>query len=269
MDAKTAIDTALEKLIGQETMFTHYDVTKYARSFTDDNVRHGQVVSTVVAAFEDADSNPFSNLNTDDYNIDVVNIDKDNGVVAQAVLYRPHWEDSFSYDPDAIQTDKSLCGSGCGCPATAAATAAPVSAANVATSAAQKAKQAAATAASVVNRLKGSVVSTSNSTASKSRQVKVDNRDRICIPSEYTKRIGASAGDVVYVHRSSVKGLLTIATIKWSPASATYIGGYMVDCYGNVRIPKKVWETCKVSTSTKGNDDYVSVRCEIDHIVVE
>lgn len=266
MNAPTAIDKALAALIDQELMFTHYDVTKYARSFTDDNVRLSDVRATVGAAFEDDASNPFSDFDTSEYVIDVVNIDKGNGSSAQAVLYRPQWENSFAYDPEAIQTDKSLSASPSGC--CAGLSTCPAPAATSSTTIADKAKQAAAAAAAVVNKFKTSLSPTA-STGSKSRQVKIDNRGRVCIPSEYTKRIGASAGDVVYVHRSSVQQLLTIAAIKWSPASATYIGAYMVDCYGNVRIPEKVLNTCKVSKSVKGADDYVSVRSETDHIVVE
>lgn len=268
MNAPTAIEKALADLIDMEKMFTHYDVAKYARSFTDDNVRLADVRSTVSGAFEDdASTNPFAGINTDNYVIDVVSVDKGNGNYAQAVLYRPQWESSYAYDPDAIQMDKTLAASTSGCCGSTPCST-PQPAATASTTIVQKAKAAAAAAASVVNKFKSP--STTTSTGSKSRQVKIDNRGRICIPSEYTKRIGASAGDVVYVHRSSVKGLLTIAAIKWSPASATYIGGYMVDCYGNVRIPEKVWNTCKVSTSTKANGDKcVSVRGETDHIVVE
>ncbi len=293
MNAHDAIVKALDDLVGQESMFTHYDVTKYARSFTDDNVRHGDVVAYVSRMMDEDSRDDDEDFATDDYVVDVVDVEKNVGVPVQAVLYRPYWENSSAYDQDAIQTDKSLgCGAGGSCGCSVSKPTNPIIA---------KASQAAAKAAAVVKKFQnpaaGGPASTPapastpitdcgptsgvlapvpkpalvgnpiphKTTGSKLRDVAVDNRGRVCIPKEFIDRIGAEAGDLVQVHKSSVKGLVTIAAIKWAATSHTHLGQYQVDCYGNVRIPRKVLSQCNV----RNVNGVVKVRSEQDHIVIE
>ncbi len=47
MNATLALEHALEDLVNTSKQFTNYDVTKHARSFTDENVRHQDVISYV------------------------------------------------------------------------------------------------------------------------------------------------------------------------------------------------------------------------------
>lgn len=101
------------------------------------------------------------------------------------------------------------------------------------------------------------------------REVIIDNRGRVCIPKAYIDRIGKGAGDVVYVQKSSVKGKLVVSAIQWSAASHTPLTTNQVDCYGNVRITPKSLNKCVVAKFNKNGNQYVTVRSEPDHIVIE
>ena len=269
MNAQEAIEHALEDLVKNEKQFTNYDVTKHARSFTDDNVKHQDVIAHVSVEMDENDY----------YYVDVVQAPKGSGSVG-AVLYSPTTKFVYEYSPDSIQTDKSL-------------TKKKVGLIGSISSAAAAAQAAASQAAATVRKFQGAGGSSipssaftsstccggsttcgtpsSGSVASKSttREVIIDNRGRVCIPKSYIDRIGKGAGDVVYVQKSSVKGKVVISAIKWSAASCTALTTNQVDCYGNVRITPKSLDKCNVSKTTKNGSEYVTVRSESDHIVIE
>ena len=257
MISTNAIEVALTKLVDTEQMFTHYDVTKFARSFTNDNVRHNDVRSYVVGVFEDPDNAP---LDVSDYDIDVVDVNGN-----QAVLYRPSYASSYDYDPNDIVTDKTLASAPSGC---CGGKSACNTSSNSIIAAAQ---QAASHAAAIVKRFQTPAPAPAPAPAptSKTRNVSIDNRGRVCIPKEYLERIGVKAGDMAHVHKSGVKGKLVIADIKWSPASHTHLGQYQADCYGNVRVPERILDQCIVAKIPFGNASSVTVRSESNHIVIE
>lgn len=257
MISTNAVEIALTKLVDTEQMFTHYDVTKFARSFTNDNVRHNDVRSYVVGVFEDPDNAP---LDISGYDIDVVNVNGN-----QAVLYRPCYADPLSYDPNDIVTDKTLASASSGC--CGGKTACSTSSNSIIAAA----QQAASHAAAIVKRFQTPVSSSpsTSTTLEKSRNVYIDNRGRVCIPKDYLERIGVKAGDMAHVHKSGVKGKLVIADIKWSPSSHTHLGQYQADCYGNVRVPERILDQCIVAKIPFGKASSVTVRSESDHIVIE
>ena len=97
MNAQQAIEHALEKLISQKKQFTHYDVTKYARSFTNDNVKHNDVIAHVAVEMDEKEG----------YYIDTVGVYKDGSRIF-AVIYSPDDMYIYQYNSNDIQTDKSL-----------------------------------------------------------------------------------------------------------------------------------------------------------------
>lgn len=266
MNAQQAIAHALADLVNTNQQFTNYDVTKHARSFTDDNVRHADVISYVAVEMDEED----------DYYVDTVAVPKGSGSVS-AVLYSPDGMYSYEYSPNDIQTDKSKKGQCCGgsitgctgsSPAVAAATAAASQAAATVKKFQQHQTQSGHTY-KTVNPSAGVATLPNPSTAKVVREVVIDNRGRVCIPKAFIDRIGKGAGDVVYVQKSSVKGALVISAIQWSSLSHTPLTTNQVDCYGNVRITPNSLSKCNVSKTTKGGSEYVTVRSESDHIVIE
>jgi len=277
MNAQQAIAHALADLVNNGQQFTNYDVTKHARSFTDENVRHNDVIAYVSVEMDEEDS----------YYVDTVSVPKGAGSVA-AVLYSPDSMYAYQYSPNDIQTDKSLKGQCCGGTITGCTGTSP---------AVQQATAAAAQAAATVKKFQAHTQQTPNGNAytvvkpvsnfaktphqttlsnlmgtgptSKVREVVIDNRGRVCIPKSFIDRIGKGAGDVVYVQKSSVKGSLVISAIKWSTLSHTPLTTNQVDCYGNVRITPKSLNKCNISKTTKNGSEYVKVRSESDHIVIE
>lgn len=276
MNAHYAIKHALSDLVEREKQFTHYDVTKHAHSFTSDNVRHEDVIAHVAVEMDEKDG----------YYIDTLAVNK-NGSRVFAVLYSPDDMYIYQYSPDGIQTDKSL---------------------NKDSDVVSKAKTAVASAAATVRKFQGNFTSGlsakkntipsghSYTTVSPTdgsccgggvtsatfsgvnsccyspaniREVIIDNRGRVCIPKAFIDRIGKGAGDVVYVQKSSVQGKLVISAIKWSNASCAALTTNQVDCYGNVRVTSKSLSKCNVNKISKNGSEYVKVRSESDHIVIE
>lgn len=291
MDAQQAIKHALSDLVKQNKQFTYYDVVKHSRSFTDDNVSEADVIAHVSVEMHRKSG----------YYIDLVGV-KEGYLYRSVILYSPSSPSfmvSSQYSPDDIQTDKSLMskccgGSSCGSPAISAATKAAKAAANLVKkfqnfqanntpnvtncTTTEPSACCDTTVSPAVGLAKGPVqtigagqgvgksVLTSNS---KLRQVVIDNRGRVCIPKAYIDRIGKGVGDVVYVQKSSVKGKLVISAIQWSAASHTPLTTNQVDCYGNVRITPKSLNKCVVAKFNKNGNQYVTVRSEPDHIVIE
>lgn len=266
MNAQQAIEHALNELISQNRLFTNYDVTKYARSFTDENVKHSDVIAHVSVEMDD---------NTD-YYITTTVVDK-NQTRTTAVLYCPSSKYSYQYNPDAIQTDKSLKKATCCAglptcptplnPVTAAINAAKNAAATVKKF--QHSQTSSGKSYTFFNPSSNVSVSNCTSSSSNTREVVIDNRGRVCIPKAFINRIGKKAGDVVYVQKSSIKGKLVISAIQWSHASCSALTTNQVDCYGNVRITPRSLNQCNVTKTTKNGSEFVTVRSESDHIVIE
>jgi len=274
MDAQQAIKHALSDLVKQNKQFTYYDVVKHARSFTDDNVSEADVIAHVSVEMNRKSG----------YYIDLVGI-KEGYLYRSVVLYSPSSPSfmlSSQYSPDDIQTDKSLMdkccgGSSCGSPAISAATKAAKAAANLV----KKFQNFQANNTFDVTNCTIKEPSTccggsatcdapaSGSVASIKREVIIDNRGRVCIPKAFIDRIGKGVGDVVYVQKSSVKGALVISAIQWSSLSHVPLTTNQVDCYGNVRITPKSLNKCVVAKFNKNGNQYVTVRSEPDHIVIE
>ena len=274
MDAQQAIKHALSDLVKQNKQFTYYDVVKHARSFTDDNVSEADVIAHVSVAMNRKSG----------YYIDLVGV-KEGYLYRSVVLYSPSSPSfmlSSQYSPDDIQTDKSLMdkccgGSSCGSPAISAATKAAKAAANLV----KKFQNFQANNTFDVTNCTikepstccgGSATcdaSASGSVDSIKREVIIDNRGRVCIPKAFIDRIGKGVGDVVYVQKSSVKGALVISAIQWSSLSHVPLTTNQVDCYGNVRITPKSLNKCVVAKFNKNGNQYVTVRSEPDHIVIE
>ena len=298
MDAQQAIKHALSDLVKQNKQFTYYDVVKHARSFTDDNVSEADVIAHVSVEMNRKSG----------YYIDLVGI-KEGYLYRSVVLYSPSSPSfmlSSQYSPDDIQTDKSLMdkccgGSSCGSPAISAATKAAKAAANLVkkfqnfqanntpnvTNCTTK-EPSACCDTTVSPDVGGSSIPSSaftsstccggsatcdtpasGSVASIKREVIIDNRGRVCIPKAFIDRIGKGVGDVVYVQKSSVKGALVISAIQWSSLSHVPLTTNQVDCYGNVRITPKSLNKCVVAKFNKNGNQYVTVRSEPDHIVIE
>jgi len=284
MNATQALAHALEDLVKTRKQFTNYDVTKHARSFTDDNVRHQDAISHVSV---EMDSNT-------DYYVDTVSVSskRDQSLSVSAVLYSPHSRYASEYSSNDIQTDKSLKGKSSCCggnPCFSDAVKSALDAASVASATVKKFQSGyTKTLPSSVGVFAGRAISTIGGAfgAGKTlvgvdmagsarqgkqitRQVIIDNRGRVCIPKSFLDRIGKTGGDVVYVQKSSIKGKLIITAIRWSDASCSYLTTNQVDCYGNVRITPKSMKQCVVKKTAKGSDSYVTVRSESDHIVIE
>ena len=288
MDAQQAIKHALSDLVKQNKQFTYYDVVKHARSFTDDNVSEADVIAHVSVAMNRKSG----------YHIGLVGV-KEGYLYPSVILYSPSSPSfmvSSQYSPDDIQTDKSLMskccgGSSCGSPAISAATKAAKAAANLVKKfqnfqanntpnvtnctttepstccggTTTEPSTCCGGSATCDTPASGSVASIKSNI----REVIIDNRGRVCIPKAYIDRIGKGAGDVVYVQKSSVKGKLVVSAIQWSAASHTPLTTNQVDCYGNVRITPKSLNKCVVAKFNKNGNQYVTVRSEPDHIVIE
>lgn len=277
MDAQQAIKHALSDLVKQNKQFTYYDVVKHSRSFTDDNVSEADVIAHVSVEMDRKSG----------YYISLVGV-KEGYLYRSVILYSPSSPSfmlSSQYSPDDIQTDKSLMskccgGSSCVSPAISAATKAAKAAANlvkkfqnfqpdnipnVTNCTTTEPSTCCGGSATCDTPASGSVASIKSNT----REVIIDNRGRVCIPKAYIDRIGKGAGDVVYVQKSSVKGKLVVSAIQWSAASHTPLTTNQVDCYGNVRITPKSLNKCVVAKFNKNGNQYVTVRSEPDHIVIE
>lgn len=269
MNSSQAIKHALSDLVNKNKMFTNYDVTKHARSFTDDNVRHQDVIAYVSVEMHSGNDNDIS-----DYYVDVTNVYNDNGDSDRAIVYCPKNMNVYSYDQNAIKTNKSLISSTC-CGGNSCVT-----------SVMDKAKQAASAAAGFVKRFQtanagklgvpvanpASTIHVANPIASVSSvvtEVIIDNRGRVCIPKSFLTRIGVKSGDLVYAHRSNIKGSLVLAAIRWSDNSHKYLGAYQVDCYGNARITHRSLRECNYGKCQINGFDHVVVRSENDHIVID
>jgi bifunctional DNA-binding transcriptional regulator/antitoxin component of YhaV-PrlF toxin-antitoxin module len=264
MNAEDAIAHALEDLLTGREMFTFYDVTKHARSFTNENVKYENVRTHV----------RYEMLSEDDYDCVNTQIEDVSGNYVYAVLYLTDDKNVNDYDQDAIQTDKSLTkvsapvSSGCcgGNPCAAPApvvTVGPVSIVDKALAAAKKANL-------IVKKFQGNKTpAIAKPVVSKDTiRCKVDTYGRIMIPKKFIDRIGLSAGAEVHSHVTSVKGLLVLAPIRWADKSATHLNTYIVDCYGNVKISKRILSKSNTPINTDSSGDYVNVRSEDNRIVI-
>lgn len=283
MNAQQAIEHALKDLVSNNKQFTNYDVTKHARSFTDDNVKHTDVIAHVSVEMDEKDG----------YYVDTVYVNKGSTRVA-AVIYSPDDMFIYQYSSDNIQTNKSLKNSSCcGGSATTCFSSGPINAAiNAAYKAAATVKKFQNHSSVKIDNCTFGLIPQSNQTKSGHnyttvvprngvvssnnlnkngtiREVMIDNRGRICIPKSFINRIGKNAGDVVYVQKSSVKGKLLISAIQWSASSCIALTTNQVDCYGNVRVTPRSLNACNVTKTTKNGSEFVTVRSESDHIVIE
>jgi len=260
MNAPDAIAHALEDLLTGRESFTLYDVTKHARSFTSDNVKYYDVRSYVVPNMHQED----------DYNIESVNVEDINGHYVSAMLYINDSNNVSDYDQNAIQTDKSLVTPVAAVAATGCCGGNPCAA--PAPTILDKAKAAAKAASDLVKKFQGNTGLASPAvpltSAKDLLRCKVDTYGRVMIPSKFIKRLGLDAGDTVHSHVTTVKGLLVLAPIHWSDKSATHLNAYVIDCYCNVKISKRIIAKSNTSISVDSCGRYVNVRSEDNRIVI-